>query len=137
MEAENPLLFGKKKQTNITEYNFKNKIMSHTKGKWFIERTSNEEGDFQCRILCESSEQRSHESSYKEPQIFIIVGECNKRNGVANIHHLGNAKLISAAPDLLEALQFCKSVIESNGLFDMSERMAFEKATNAINKVIQ
>lgn len=45
-----------------------------------------------------------------------------------------NAKLIAAAPDLLETLEFCKSVIEKQGMFDLSERMAFDKAKAAISK---
>jgi hypothetical protein len=45
-----------------------------------------------------------------------------------------NAKLIAAAPDLLEALMFAKSVIKKNGIFDVSDRMAFEKALKAIKK---
>ena len=44
------------------------------------------------------------------------------------------AKLIAAAPDLLEALAFCQSVIEKNGLFDVSDKMAFDKADSAIKK---
>jgi hypothetical protein len=45
-----------------------------------------------------------------------------------------NALLATAAPELLEALQFCKSVIKSQGMFDRSEQMAFEKADAAIKK---
>lgn len=43
-------------------------------------------------------------------------------------------KLIKAAPVLLEALSFCKSVIEKQGMFDLSERMAFDKADAAIKQ---
>lgn len=45
-----------------------------------------------------------------------------------------NARLIAAAPELLETLEFCKSVIEKQGMFDQSERMAFDKATAVLNK---
>ena len=43
-----------------------------------------------------------------------------------------NANLIAAAPELLEALAFCRSVIRSQGMFDASERMAVEKADAAL-----
>ena len=42
-------------------------------------------------------------------------------------------KLFLAAPKLLNVLKFCKSVIESNGVFEASERIAIEKAEKAID----
>lgn len=45
-----------------------------------------------------------------------------------------NASLIAAAPELLAALEFCHSVIREGGLWDMSERMAVDKANAAIAK---
>jgi len=48
-----------------------------------------------------------------------------------------NAKLIAAAPELLEALIFCQSVIKTQGMFDLSERMAFDKAELAIKKATE
>jgi hypothetical protein len=83
----------------------------HTKGKWYIERTSSKDGDFQGRILCKSSEVKDVHNHEKE-QIYIIVGECMRRNGSSNIHHESNAKLIAAAPDLLEALNDCVNYLE-------------------------
>ena len=44
------------------------------------------------------------------------------------------AHLMTAAPDLLEALCFAASVIKSQGLYDLSERMAVEQAEAAIAK---
>ena len=73
-----------------------------TKGEWYVERTSSEDGDFQGRILCKSSEKKSLHKD--EPQIYIIAGGPSKRNGVANIHCEANAKLIAAAPELLKSL---------------------------------
>lgn len=37
---------------------------------------------------------------------------------------------------LLEALQFCKSVIQSGGMFERSEQLAVEQATEAINLLV-
>jgi hypothetical protein len=75
-----------------------------TKGRWFVERTSSEDGDFQGRILCESSIVKNpHDPS--KLQIYIIAGEPEKRNGIANIHYEPDAQLIASAPKLLEALQ--------------------------------
>lgn len=48
-----------------------------------------------------------------------------------------NANLIAAAPEMLEALIFCKSVIEQSGMFELSERLAFEQAEKAIKKAIE
>lgn len=56
-------------------------------------------------------------------------------NGTAD-EVLANAQLIAAAPELLEALMFCQSVIAKQGMFDLSERMAYDKATEAINKAL-
>lgn len=49
---------------------------------------------------------------------------------------LANAHLIAAAPDLLEALVFCQSVIKAQGMFDRSEQMAYDKAESAIQKAL-
>lgn len=46
-----------------------------------------------------------------------------------------NAQLIACAPELLEALIFCKSVIESNGAFELSEKLAIEKAESVLIRV--
>jgi hypothetical protein len=43
-------------------------------------------------------------------------------------------RLISAAPDLLEAAEFALSVIKAQGLYDVSERMAADKLERAIAK---
>jgi hypothetical protein len=48
-----------------------------------------------------------------------------------------NAKLIAAAPELLEALMFCKNVIFYSGMFERSEQIAFEKAEQAIKKATE
>lgn len=45
-----------------------------------------------------------------------------------------NAQLIAAAPEVLEALKFSVSVHKSHGLYDLSERMAVQKAETAIAK---
>ena len=50
---------------------------------------------------------------------------------------IANSKLISAAPELLKALQFCQSVIKTQGMFDRSEQIAYEKATAAIKKATE
>lgn len=73
-----------------------------TKGKWYIERTSTEDGDFQARIL--SNIGKVWQAGEKKDQIMIIVGEPTKRNGQSNIHSKANALLISKAPEMLEML---------------------------------
>jgi len=45
------------------------------------------------------------------------------------------AILFMAAPKLLNALIFCKSVIEAGGVFEASEKIALEKADEAINLI--
>lgn len=42
--------------------------------------------------------------------------------------------IVDVAATLYEAIQFCKSVIKSNGVFEASERLAIEKAEKAIEK---
>jgi hypothetical protein len=76
-----------------------------TKGNWRVERTSTKNGDFQGRILCDSSEKTSHETNHTKPQVYIVVGEFMKKNGHANIHNSAHAKLIAAAPEMFNALQ--------------------------------
>lgn len=46
-------------------------------------------------------------------------------------------KRIAAVNELLEALQFCQSVIKAQGMFDLSERMAYDKAEAAIKKATE
>ena len=106
--------------------------MEHTKGKWYIERTSSKDGDFQGRILCESSEKKSPHSD--KAQVYRIAGEPCKLNGFANIHVEADAKLIAEAgtvatetgktprqladenKELLEAIHYYFSVLkEVNG----------------------
>ena len=74
-----------------------------TKGKWYIERTSVQDGDFQARIL--SNVGKVFHAGEEKDQIVIIVGEPSKRNGQANIHSVANALLISKAPEMLEVLK--------------------------------
>jgi len=45
-----------------------------------------------------------------------------------------NGAIIESAPELLEALQFCLSVLRHGGLFELSERIAEGKAVAAISK---
>lgn len=46
-----------------------------------------------------------------------------------------NARLIAAAPELLEALVFCRSVMLSNGVFETSERLVMKKAEAVLAKI--
>lgn len=74
-----------------------------TKGTWYIERTSDENGDFQARIL--SNIGKVFHAGEEKEQIMIIVGEPSKRNGQANIHCVANALLISQAPEMFKMLE--------------------------------
>lgn len=67
----------------------------------------------------------------KEGKALIAIEPRIKQDEATDI-----AKLVAAAPELLEALKFCQSVIKSQSMFDVSERMAFDKAQEAIKKAI-
>lgn len=69
----------------------------HTRGPWEIERTTRPEDDFQCRIISKNSGNDGCD--------IIVVGEVGKQNGRANIHYEPNARLIAAAPYLLNTLK--------------------------------
>ena len=57
---------------------------------------------------------------------------CNSSN--ISTDNEANAKLIAAAPELLEALIFCRNIIGELGMFDINEKIAFDKAQSAIDK---
>jgi len=93
--------------------------MKHTPGPWkviqddadsyAIEKPDNKPGTvYICREICQGAD-----------------------NGKSD------AKLIAAAPEMHEALSFCLSVIKSNGIFDVSEKMAVKKAEAALKKAIK
>lgn len=80
----------------------------------------------------------------EDPEHFIKMGE-NYIQQDKDIRDAINAhpeestfdevvRLKSQHAQLLEALQFCQSVIKSQGMFDLSERMAYDKAEAAIQK---
>lgn len=54
--------------------------------------------------------------------------------GSGGVKLASDAELITASPDLLRACEFALSVIEAQGMFDMSERMAAERLEAAIAK---
>lgn len=74
-----------------------------TKGCWYIERTSNEDSDFQCRIL--SNVGKVYHAGTEKDQIMIIAGEPTKQNGYANIHSEANAKLLVNSLIMYEHLE--------------------------------
>ncbi|WP_185260348.1 hypothetical protein [Elizabethkingia anophelis] len=97
-----------------------------TKGKWYVERTSEENSDYQARIL--SNVGKVFHAGELKDQIMIIVGEPKKQNGYANIHLEANAKLISKAPEMLawmikkyEKLNSVELNINSEAYKDYSE----------------
>lgn len=90
-----------------------------TKGKWYVERTSSENADYQARIL--SNIGKIWHAGEQKEQIMIIVGEPQKINGQANIHVEANALLISKAPEMLEMLQY---FVDNNMLSVVGEEMA-------------
>lgn len=47
---------------------------------------------------------------------------------------LANARALTAINDLILAARFAASVIQSQGMFDLSERMAYEKLLAALRK---
>ena len=95
----------------------------HTKGEWYF-REQVDANEF-C-ILSKHEE---------EPPIWVAAF---RLNGVQTLERQrANAKLMAAAPDLLEALVFCKSVIESSCMFERSEQLAVERAEQAIKKATE
>lgn len=88
--------------------------IKHTKGEWKIDHLQN----------------GAVNTVVKSPK--KIVAKIYRNMSLYELN--ANAKLIAAAPDLLKALQFCQSVIKTQGMFDLSERMAFDKAAAAIKK---
>ena len=46
-----------------------------------------------------------------------------------------NARLIAAAPEMLDALKFSRSVHVTQGIFDLRERMAVEKINAVLAKI--
>lgn len=68
-----------------------------------------------------------------------ILAECFERVALNEDYPApANAEFIVRAANnfdtLLEALEFCRSVIEANGVMETSERMALDKADIAIAK---
>lgn len=75
---------------------------------------------------------REYFETQENGPVVALISPVKKVNEI----DIANAKLITAAPDLLQALIFCRSVIESQGLFDLSERLAFKTANEAIAKAL-
>ena len=84
---------------------------------------------------------------YHEPKCSRIEIHSDKQDGwickvqtdgvIGQDEGFANAKLIAAAPEMFEALIFCKSVIEQSGMFELSERLAFEQAEKALKKATE
>lgn len=91
----------------------------HTTGKWQVTTTPSF-NQRHIRTICDEDMHPLADIRYK-------LHATQEEN-------LANAKLIAAAPDLLEAVMFCRSVLESNGIFELSEKLAVEKAQAAIKK---
>ncbi len=70
----------------------------------------------------------------RDTHVALINPWGNFSSGIPSREDAANARLIAAAPELLEALKFCLSVIEDQGVFDASEKMAVTKALAAIAK---
>ena len=102
-----------------------------TQGEWYVETVTNEKQDFQGRILCNSSERTD---SNGKPQVYIIVGDIKNKLSHKNIHCVANAKLIAAAPDLLNSLIY---MVENAPKWDKNgEEFDTELANNAIKKAV-
>lgn len=67
--------------------------------------------------------------------VGLETAECNRAAIISAINGTYGIGIDpNAVKDLLEALEFCQSVIRSQGMFDLSERMADDKAMAAIEK---
>lgn len=57
---------------------------------------------------------------------FVDGKKAPHEQQIANLHAL------ASTPELYKALAFCKSVIEANGVFELSEKMAIKAADKAL-----
>lgn len=89
-------------------------MSKHTPGPWRMERTTADSEDFQCRIMADNA--------FRDGASAIICGEPIKRNGRSNIHFEPDARLIAAAPEMLESLRCVIDVIGDDPSFDHCKR---------------
>ncbi len=103
--------------------------MNFTQGEWSCEAAKCNDQNMSSIFSTERA------SDGMRKCVAVLIG--SRLNLLESEERNANAKLIAAAPELLEALQFCKSVLEAQGLFDLSEQQAFDKAKAAISKAIE
>jgi len=88
--------------------------MEHTKGPWRIRVNKNDDQDTCDMSIC--------------GDIFVLADI----NGPQYPHQKANARLIAAAPDLIEALKMAQMWLDWDGRYDMQGiNAAISKATGA------
>lgn len=112
--------------------------LKHTPGKWYQSHRqipNDEDGNYSTQVYTEDGETIATIHWYPmPPQIEIIDG---KQVRVIRTYRQSNAKLIAAAPELLEALQGICNILEITSL---SNKPTFKEdfmiAQSAIKKAI-
>lgn len=95
--------------------------LKHTPGPWLVNSSAvKARWPFDTITICEAN------------LISVVDGRKAPRQ-----EQMANLFLMAAAPEMKDALMFCISVIEANGVFEASERIAIEKAKAALRSAKQ
>lgn len=108
-------------------------MSKHTEGPWLVDQTPDAQGQFAvtgCKDLRDSLDD-SYYASYETIALFPVKVNKEENTYTINPKVLANARLIAAAPDLLEA---CKLFREYLADCDLKDITPYEKVVEAIAK---
>lgn len=95
--------------------------LKHTPGPWLVNSSAvKARWPFDTITICEAN------------LISVVDGKKAPRE-----QQIANLFLMAAAPEMKDGLNFCISVIEANGVYEASERLAIEKAKAALRSANQ